>query len=86
MHLSPRLLPTKSATLLRCVKDLQEHLKQVDRIYDVCSSAWAQGEAEKFTGEAFHDCNPSHVYSITNTANGQHHVWLSGSTMQLRHP
>lgn len=36
---------------LRCVADLEKHLKEVDSHYDLCNDAWAQGEADKFTGE-----------------------------------
>ena len=69
------------APLLRNVKDLQQHLVQVDKVYDNCSSAWAQGEADKFTGEAFLESKPSHVYLTTPQVTAPW-VLFSGSTLQ----
>ena len=46
---------------LRHMKDLQEHLKAVDKHYDVCSAAWAQGEADKFVGETLLVCTTHHA-------------------------
>ena len=55
---------SEPSALPRNVKELQEHLKNVDKTYDHCSTAWAQGEADKFTGETFHVC----IYHEKNPA------------------
>lgn len=41
---------------LRCIKDLQGHIQQIDNQYDLCNEAWAKGEAENFYGNEFLHC------------------------------
>ena len=50
MSKSP-LIPLFSFTGLRLVAELQQHLAEVDKHYDRCNDAWAQGEADRFTGD-----------------------------------